>query len=59
MIDPKCDVCGKELMEPGAILYGPPEDISKIEGVERMYSRKEHICQRCYRDLRNIIDNIK
>lgn len=40
MISPKCDMCGKELIEFGAILLGPPDRDNKVI--------KEHICKRCY-----------
>ena len=39
-IKPPCDICGDELMEPGALMFSPPnrEDIVI----------KEHICKKCW-----------
>lgn len=39
MIKPKCDICGEELVEYGALLFSPP----KQGNVE-----KKHICVKCY-----------
>lgn len=41
-ITPKCDMCGKELDEYGAILLSPPND---------NMSEKFHICKACYSQL--------
>lgn len=41
-ITPKCDVCGKELDEFGAILLSPPQNNLTI---------KYHICISCYDNL--------
>lgn len=42
-IKPKCDKCGKELTEFGAILFSPPNDKSEV--------KKFHICVSCYQDI--------
>lgn len=43
-INPKCDKCGKELVEFGAILLSPPDTESKVI--------KSHLCKLCYTDLK-------
>ncbi len=45
-ITPNCDVCGKELDEYGAILFGPPSNNK---------SEKFHICKNCYTHLINLL----
>jgi len=40
MISPKCDICGKELSEFGALLFSPPDKSGNV--------RKFHICKNCY-----------
>ncbi len=47
-IKPKCDKCGKELTEFGAILFSPPNDKSEV--------KKFHICVSCYQDIIQDID---
>lgn len=42
-IEPKCDRCKKELIEYGAILFGPPD----MEGK----AKKFHICKECYEKI--------
>lgn len=42
-IAPKCDKCGKELTEFGAILFSPPNDKSEV--------KKFHICVNCYHEI--------
>jgi len=42
-ITPKCDKCGMELDEFGAILLSPPNDNSEVE--------KLHICKDCYEEI--------
>jgi len=44
-ITPKCDKCGMELDEFGAILLSPPNDNSEVE--------KLHICKNCYEEIKN------
>lgn len=39
MIKIDCDFCGKELDEPSALLFGPPD---------KQRSMKWHICVDCY-----------
>ena len=43
MIKPKCDYCGNELDDFGAILFSPPEghDVKKY-----------HVCKGCYSKLK-------
>lgn len=49
-IAPRCDSCGKELIEFGAILLGPP-DGNLVE--------KFHPCQDCYKKIRkNYINKV-
>jgi len=44
-ITPKCNKCGKELNEFGAILLSPP---GKDDIVEKM-----HICRECYKEIKD------
>lgn len=46
-IHPKCDMCGVELKELGAILLSPPDEASKVD--------KIHLCQDCYKKVLAII----
>ncbi len=39
-IKPVCDKCGKELLEFGGILLGPPDKAGKV--------KKYHLCVLCY-----------
>lgn len=41
-INPKCDKCGMELTEFGAILLSPPEN---------NMVRKFHLCKECYKEF--------
>jgi len=43
MIKPKCDICGKELEDYGALLLSPPAQ-GKV--------KKIHICKECYNKLK-------
>lgn len=43
MIAPKCEMCGQELQEFGAILLSPPNRDNMVV--------KEHICVKCYKIL--------
>ncbi len=43
MIAPKCEMCGHELEEFGAILLSPPNRDNMVV--------KEHICVKCYKIL--------
>ena len=45
MINIKCNICGKVLMELGALLFSPPD--------ENSYVKKTHICTKCYSKLLN------
>ena len=40
MINPKCDFCGSEFEDYGALLFSPPDSESK--------TIKNHVCQKCY-----------
>lgn len=42
-ITPKCDKCGEELVEFGAILFSPPDEESTV--------KKFHICKSCYKEI--------
>lgn len=42
-IAPKCDKCGQELTEFGALLFSPPNENSEV--------KKLHVCQACYADM--------
>jgi len=46
MIDPKCDSCGEELKEFGAILLTPPLPTIRIVAATTVL--KYHICVSCY-----------
>lgn len=48
MIRPRCDWCGAELTEPGAILFGPPDASDKV--------RKRHLCVECYTAIEMTIE---
>lgn len=39
-ITPTCDICGKELNDFGAIVFGPPDKKGSVE--------KFHVCRPCY-----------
>jgi hypothetical protein len=47
-IKPKCDSCGSELIEFGAILLGPPDESNK--------ALKNHLCVECYGKTLEILD---
>jgi ribosome-binding protein aMBF1 (putative translation factor) len=42
-IQPKCEMCGKELEDFGAILFSPPDEESK--------TLKLHLCVNCYKKV--------
>jgi hypothetical protein len=47
----KCYGCSKELSQPGALLFSPPEEQFPDENKETGYelvTKKYHICQDCY-----------
>lgn len=57
MIKFNCYVCKKELNEPGALLFSPPEIIDP-EADEIQYDEKVekyHICVGCYWDIMGYI----
>lgn len=43
-IKPKCDVCGNELTEFGAILLSPPDDDNQVT--------KYHLCTFCFEQIK-------
>lgn len=47
MLKVNCSVCGKELNEPGALLFSPPDEYNQ--------TFKTHICEECYKKLSHII----
>lgn len=42
VIAPKCDKCGNELVDYGALLFSPPDSSST--------TKKFHICKKCYNE---------
>lgn len=42
-ISPKCDKCGVELAEFGAILLGPPNEVDM--------AKKYHLCKGCFQEI--------
>ena len=42
-IAPICDFCGNELMEPGALIFGPPASVVRVSDVA-----KYHVCVACF-----------
>lgn len=42
-ITPRCDMCEKELIDFGALLFSPPDPTNIV--------KKYHICKPCYADL--------
>lgn len=57
MLNFKCCVCKKELKEPGALLFSPPEIIDpEAETIEYDDTvKKYHICVCCYWDIMGYI----
>ena len=51
MIRPKCDWCGDELEEPGAILLGPPDAQDNV--------RKRHLCVDCYTAIAITLETVR
>lgn len=49
MINPKCEKCGKELQEFGAILLSPPNISNMVV--------KYHICRDCYEKILKLLKN--
>jgi len=45
----KCDCCGKDISDPGALLFGPPKD---------KQVSKTHICVTCYEILKELLKTI-
>jgi len=48
-IKPTCDRCGKELIEFGAILFGPPDQNSTV--------KKYHLCTSCFTKLKTDMES--
>ncbi len=44
---PCCDICGKPLDEPGALLFSPPDQYSACV--------KNHVCKTCYVGFAGVI----
>jgi len=44
MIRPKCDFCGNELEEYGALLFSAPDEEGKVI--------KSHVCNKCYKKIK-------
>lgn len=42
-IAPKCDKCGEELTDYGAILLSPPNQTGQVQ--------KYHLCKACYQEI--------
>lgn len=42
-IAPRCDFCGKELTEYGALLFSPPKKKTDV--------KKFHVCVPCYKKI--------
>jgi hypothetical protein len=47
-IQPKCDKCGIEFSEFGAILLGPPDENDRV--------RKFHLCRACYAEIASSLE---
>lgn len=45
-----CDACAKELDEPGALLFSPPNG---VDGAPKVF--KWHFCVRCFEQLRSLM----
>lgn len=58
MIAIKCKMCGKELAEPGALVFSPPmhDNIYLAMNEDDMKCKKYHICVNCYDKLYDFID---
>jgi len=46
-IKPKCDKCGNELSNFGALLFSPPD--------EKNITKKYHICEKCYENMKKAL----
>jgi hypothetical protein len=44
----KCYKCNQELKEPGALLFGPPDNIGLV--------KKYHLCRKCYIDFEKLME---
>lgn len=52
----KCDGCGQELTEPGALLFGPP--MPTTDGKTSSVVAKRHVCGACYPALLNFLSQL-
>lgn len=43
-----CDRCGAPLDEPGGLIFGPPNMVDQ-------YCEKLHVCEPCYRYVREVV----
>lgn len=48
MINPRCDMCFKELNDYGGLVFSPPDKKGMV--------KKKHICQVCYDQLTDFIN---
>ena len=48
MIKPICSWCGEELVEFGAILFAPPENIEDFSS----FVEKFHMCRNCFKKIK-------
>ena len=44
-----CNICGRELEEPGALLFSPPDKYGQ--------TLKYHLCKKCYQKLSWLINS--
>ena len=57
MINFKCRKCGKELEDPGAIIWGyPTVTLRGPACFKQEECDKNHLCQECYREVMLFID---
>lgn len=48
-IKPICDKCGDELIEPGALMFGPPQSDNGMVS-------KWHLCRPCWRMVNDFVN---
>lgn len=54
----ECDVCGKPVTEPGALVFGPPRKVwlDDAQSVRSTVTSKFHVCMTCWIDqLQDIV----
>ncbi len=52
-----CAKCKKELFEPGALIFSPPEE--KWDDFNRITVEKFHLCIECFKVITDIIEGYK